>query len=164
MEIEKTMFRCDTKTYLDFIPVIDTNISYNDFFKNYLIKNQACVVKNIASNWSASKNWIENDAPNFTYLNSKYGNCEVVVYNCNEKYFNSQKTERYIFEDYLKYWQDTEKKELLYLKDWHLKNQFPSDNFYEVPTYFQSDWLNEYLCEISEDDYRFVYMGTEGTW
>lgn len=169
MEIEKTIFQCDQKSYLDFIPIID-GISYNSFFQNYLIKNQACIIKNVADNWSSSKCWVENGSPNLTYLNLKYGKCDVVVYNCHEKYYNSQKTKECTFEDYLKYWREFEeksyvnKKELLYLKDWHLRNKFASDLFYQVPEYFQSDWLNEYLCDISEDDYRFVYMGPKGTW
>ena len=33
---------------------------------------------------------------------------------------------------------------LLYLKDWHLVNEFPHYKAYETPYYFQEDWLNEF--------------------
>lgn len=52
----------------------------------------------------------------------------------------------------------------LYLKDWHLKKDMPNYDFYTVPHYFVSDWLNEYCRDKNEDDYMFVYMGPKGTW
>jgi hypothetical protein len=35
--------------------------------------------------------------------------------------------------------------------------------FYSIPIYFQSDWLNEKCLAENEDDFRFVYMGGDGT-
>lgn len=154
--------------YLREFPVVDSTFSYADFFKDYLLKNRPCKIINVCANWEARRFWLENGKPHFCYLLQKYGTCKVMIYDCHEKYFNSQRTKEYEFSEYLKYWEqcigNQYKEKLLYLKDWHLKNQFPDDSFYEVPVYFASDWLNEYLCENSMDDYRFVYMGPKGTW
>lgn len=152
------------------IPSLDTSLSYNSFFKDYLLKNLPCKIKDISQFWECGKYWVKESYPAFQYLEEKYGHSKTVVYDCKQKYFNSQKCENSLFSDFLKYWQKyiesnyNEQMPLLYLKDWHLKNQFPKDNFYEVPLYFASDWLNEYLCENNKDDYRFVYMGPKGTW
>lgn len=152
------------------IPVVDNTLLYSNIFKNYILKNRPCKIESVGSLWNCSKYWVSNGKPDFEYLSSNYGSCKTAVYNCREKFFNSQSCENSLFSDYVKYWQDyiasnyNEQKPLLYLKDWHLKNQFPEDNFYEVPLYFASDWLNEYLCENGKDDYRFVYMGPKGTW
>lgn len=151
-------------------PAVDTSLTYNQFFKNYILKNVPCKIENICASWECSKYWVEANKPNFSYLESKYGQCKAIVYDCKKKYFNSQKCENTVFCEFLKYWRGyidsnyNDDKSLLYLKDWHLKNCFPEDNFYEVPLYFASDWLNEYLCANNKDDYRFVYMGSKGTW
>lgn len=146
----------------------DSTLSYADFFKYFMLKNKPCKISNVCSNWEATRFWLQNGKPHFPYLLEKYGSCKVMVYDCHEKYFNSQRTNQCEFVEYIKYWEQCINKQheqkLLYLKDWHLKNQFPNDKFYEVPVYFSSDWLNEYLCENSMDDYRFVYMGPKGTW
>lgn len=171
MEIENVHYQVNNEEniYLDYIPTIENNISYNEFFKKYLVKNQACVIKNIANNWESYKTWCNNDEIAFNHL-SKYNDLDVMIYNCGKKHYNSQETQNYKFQDYVKYWMqlkengDNDKDmPLLYLKDWHLKN-CTDDNFYEVPIYFSSDMLNEYLCDNNEDDYRFVYMGPAGTW
>ena len=40
----------------------------------------------------------------------------------------------------------------------------PDYNFYEIPTIFASDWLNEFLVDNGRDDYKFTYMGPKNTW
>lgn len=128
------------------------------------------------------------------------GNITVPVANCDEKYYNVQKTSGTQLCDYLKYWQDYTSKSysglpclylkvcwhitewvyfhfyldiyfninllFLFLKDWHFTQDFPEENMYRVPKYFASDWLNEYYSEKTgiKDDYRFVYMGPQGSW
>lgn len=173
MEIEDILRKdagTDLFSCLTDIPVVDSTLPYNAFFKNFILKNIPCKIRDICSSWECSRYWVEDNRPAFTYLQSKYGHSKSIVYDCNKKFFNSQKCENMLFSDFLKYWQDCvrqkpgEQAALLYLKDWHLKNLFPKDNFYEVPLYFASDWLNEYLCENNKDDYKFVYMGPKGTW
>ncbi|XP_015068224.1 jmjC domain-containing protein 4 isoform X3 [Solanum pennellii] len=68
---------------------------------------------------------------------------------------------------------------LLYLKDWHFVKEYPEYIAYRTPMDFSDDWLNFYLDkfhmhndpdtysernDISCSDYRFVYMGSKGTW
>nr|XP_022918981.1 jmjC domain-containing protein 4 homolog isoform X1 [Onthophagus taurus]XP_022918982.1 jmjC domain-containing protein 4 homolog isoform X1 [Onthophagus taurus] len=144
------------------IDVVNNDYSYNNFFNRYLINNNPVVIKNI-SNWDCIKDWINEDGINFSYLEEKYGDSPVMIYNCKIPHYNSQKTECTTLRDYLNSWAKA-KDDLLYLKDWHLKNQKPDDNFYRVPIYFASDWLNEYFCECLKDDYRFVYIGPKNTW
>ena len=39
-------------------------------------------------------------------------------------------------------------------------------NYYFLPIYFSSDWLNEFsdFRTDTQDDFRFVYIGPQGTW
>lgn len=178
MEIEITPFFNQAKKYKqsdnleiqEFCEIDKRYWTYDEFFKTFIYRNVPCKIKDICSHWESTKFWVNNCRPDFTYLNSKYSSCNVNVYNCNEKYFNSQRVDVYKFEKYLEYWMNyinknyTKEMPVLYLKDWHLKNELQNDNFYEVPEYFASDWLNEYLCTKNMDDYRFVYMGPKGTW
>lgn len=173
IEVEEALRKssyCTASVNLTDFPSVNNSLPYKQFFKSYILRNAPCKIENICASWKCCKFWVEQNKPNFKYLESKYGQCTTTVYDCKEKYFNSQQCENVIFSDYLKYWQGyidsnyDEHKPQLYLKDWHLKNIYPDDNFYEVPLYFASDWLNEYLCANGKDDYRFVYMGPKGTW
>lgn len=158
---------CQGNSYLREIHILDAHtLSYHDFFTKYMIKNQVCLIKNITTHWSSAKDWVSKDSkPNFDYLKRNYSDIDVSVYNCNEKYYNSQKTTCFKFSDYVEYWKNfNSSSDVLYLKDWHLQNVCPCDNFYEVPSFFASDWLNEYLTECKLDDYRFVYMGPGSSW
>ncbi|CAH0557537.1 unnamed protein product [Brassicogethes aeneus] len=149
------------------LPTLEAKTTcYNYFFQNFMNINKPCIIRNITDGWESSKNWVKDGKPDFEYLTNKYGDCSVTVYKCNEKYFNSQKTFPSSFSDYIKYWKEfnRETQTLNYLKDWHLKLQHPEDNFYNVPVFFASDWLNEFLVDSQEDDYRFVYMGPQNTW
>lgn len=50
--------------------------------------------------------------------------------------------------------------DVLYLKDWHMFQEIPgSEDVYKVPSYFKSDYLNEYCLANKLTDYRFVYFG-----
>ncbi|XP_063922831.1 2-oxoglutarate and iron-dependent oxygenase JMJD4 [Zophobas morio] len=165
MEFEVESCDLSTKDYkFSSVPVLSKELSYDDFFRTYMQPNLPCVIENVTTDWQAHFKWLNNNnKPNLDYLRSQYGSCDVTVYNCNEKYFNSQKTEACKLSHFFDLWgQDSSK--FKYLKDWHLKNTFKNDDFYQVPVYFASDWLNEFLTENNEDDYRFVYMGQAGTW
>ncbi|KAI4464775.1 arginine demethylase and lysyl-hydroxylase jmjd [Holotrichia oblita] len=144
--------------------VIDSNTcDYNIFFQKYMKLNSPCIIKNVGLEWESSQRWVVGNKPHFSYLLEKYGNSHVTIYDCNKRHYNSQETRTSLLQNYINNWNDMKEK-LYYVKDWHLQNEFPEDKFYEVPVYFSSDWLNEFLCENKEDDYRFVYMGPVGTW
>lgn len=116
----------------------------------------------------------QGDLINFDYLKSRIGNFDVPVADCNATYFNSHAKLELKFHDYLDRWPrgnaiEVETncnvaKDNLYLKDWHLAAQLSTYEFYQVPKYFASDWLNEHLIQEKRDDYRFVYMGPKNSW
>lgn len=144
----------------------DNSLLYNEFFHNYLLPNVPCIIKSVTNEWKSTKNWVEDDKPNYNYMRKQYGSCNVTVYKCFEKYFNSQQTQKTVLTDYINYLEAYEQNssEVLYLKDWHLADQFPDDEFYQIPIYFASDWLNEYYTECLTDDYRFVYVGPKDSF
>ncbi|KAJ6222421.1 hypothetical protein RDWZM_000966 [Blomia tropicalis] len=70
------------------------------------------------------------------------------------------------FSSYINYWKkfsNNEVKEILYLKDWHFFQDTGDDFVYEVPEYFESDYLNEYCLSNRVTDYRFVYLGPQSS-
>lgn len=174
MEIDVRLEKChlnpNGNVETEFATINTETTSYANFFSDVLVKNQACLIKNVSTNWDCSRLWVEGNKPHFSYLDHTYGCSEVTIYDCNSKYYNSQKTHQSTLSEFLIYWKSycnesyPKHKPVYYLKDWHLKNNYPCDGFYEVPLYFTSDWLNEYLIAKGMDDYRFVYMGPKGTW
>ncbi|ERL89143.1 2-oxoglutarate and iron-dependent oxygenase JMJD4 homolog [Dendroctonus ponderosae] len=146
------------------VPVLQQeNLSYQDFFEQFMVKNLPCIIKNVARDWQATNKWVNEDQPQWQHLNTKYGHTKVIIYNCSQKYFNSQKCRESTLDEYLALIRNPTE-DIYYLKDWHLKLQCKTDNFYQVPVYFASDWLNEYFTECTDDDYRFVYMGQKSSW
>jgi uncharacterized protein (DUF2141 family) len=63
------------------------------FFGSYMRPNLPCVIKDVTSTWEASSKWLNDHTINLEYLKRKYGSCDVTIYNCNDRYFNSQRTE-----------------------------------------------------------------------
>lgn len=166
VERDKTLIECID--YLD-----PSSITYDEFFARYLIGNRPCIFKSgITENWSCKRQWNLDGAPDFDVLEILFGDCVVPVADCNKKYYNSQSKDDMKMRDYLAYWTEFAKDPysksmpLLYLKDWHCPRLFPNAPMYTVPEFFASDWLNEYYMANPDlnDDYRFVYMGPQGTW
>lgn len=167
------------------------DLTYNDFYWRYMHANWPVIITDVSNSWEC-RNWaldkdnenanISTDTDigsngsssqiNFDYLRSRIGNLDVPVADCNATYFNSHAKLELKFHDYLERWQRSTAeepncnvaKENLYLKDWHLAAQLPAYEFYQVPKYFASDWLNEQLIHEQRDDYRFVYMGPKNSW
>lgn len=154
---------------IEAIPLLNkTQLSYDDFFQNFMLQNKPCIIKNITEDWNSTKCWVTNNCINFDHLRTQYSNFNVSIYNCLEKEFNSQKCYNSTLSNYLDYFQGIDDNaesynRLDYLKNWHLKLN-TNDDFYEVPFYFASDWLNEYCVNCLNDDYRFVYIGPKNTW
>lgn len=155
------------------------HLSYSKFYWQYLNANWPVILTNVSNEWECRKNWMistENNMQiNFEYLKTKIQNCQVPVADCDTQYFNSHSKKEMQFFDFLDYWKqkslheaaentNNNKQQNLYLKDWHLRAQKPDYDFYKVPKYFASDWLNEQLLSKKKDDYCFVYMGPKGTW
>ncbi|GAB6028314.1 JmjC domain-containing protein 4 [Chamberlinius hualienensis] len=145
------------------------------FYVDFMQRNVPCIVtKEMTAKWKSVREWIKEDgSPDFHYLTTHFGMTDVPVADCDDRYYNSQKKCTMKFKDYISYWKqlilddyDFKIHGNLYLKDWHFTKDFPNYNAYEVPSLFQSDWLNEFwsLRNDSDDDYRFVYMGPKGSW
>lgn len=47
-------------------------VTYADFFEEYLRKNKPCVLKSVANNWGSSKYWVTDNKPNFEYFLKTY--------------------------------------------------------------------------------------------
>lgn len=153
-------------------------LSYNEFFETFMLKNVPVVITGVADQWECM-DWVSNEnnnissSINFEFLAKKIDpEMKVPIAHCGNVYFNSHEKSELKFGDFLSYWKrscqqstaNDDSTELLYLKDWHLRREKPDYKFYQTPIYFTSDWLNEYCDAEKGDDYRFVYMGPKGTW
>lgn len=140
-------------------------LTYNQFFHEFMFKNVPIIIKNVDLLTPASKEWFPENKFNIDIFEDVLkDNIDVPVYNNSKQYFNSHEKTTMKFKDFAEYYRSDDKKDLLYLKDFHLKQQLSELDFYNVPIYFASDWLNECLIDKSSDDYRFVYIGVKGTW
>jgi hypothetical protein len=67
----------------------------------------------------------------------------------------------------MRMWTNSKPEPHLYLKDWHLVKHLQDRGFvqplYEVPDYFQRDFLNEFLARVTGGDYKFLYWGPAGS-
>ncbi|XP_046385564.1 2-oxoglutarate and iron-dependent oxygenase JMJD4 isoform X2 [Ischnura elegans] len=152
---------------------VTDEITYTEFFEKYMAKNIPCIFsEDTTKSWLSRKSWVKDQIPDFEYLRENFGQTIAPVANCNENYFGSQKKTDMLICDFLSYWEKFISNNypadmpVLYLKDWHLKQNYPGSSYYEVPPYFASDWLNEFWTQRGDvcDDYRFVYMGPKGSW
>ncbi|XP_070570490.1 2-oxoglutarate and iron-dependent oxygenase JMJD4-like [Ptychodera flava] len=153
---------------------ISTEISYDEFFMDYMLANKPCMFRSfVTANWKSRAEWVADDGmPNFDFLEEKFGDATVPVADCESKQYDAQTKQDMTLRDYLLYLRtlissqyDTNMK-CLYLKDWHFNRTFTDYKAYTTPVYFTSDWLNEFWDNRSDqsDDYRFVYMGPKGSW
>jgi hypothetical protein len=123
-EITKSCDSCSKNRFNpSCVPVVNKEISYDDFFGSYMRPNLPCVIKDVTSTWEASSKWLNDHTVNLEYLKRNYGSCDVTIYNCNDRYFNSQRTESCKFASFLDGW-GCERSNSQYLKDWHLEEYF----------------------------------------
>ncbi|XP_042501675.1 2-oxoglutarate and iron-dependent oxygenase JMJD4 [Macadamia integrifolia] len=165
-------------------------LSYSDFVKRYMEKNKPVVLTGLMDEWRACSDWvIGGGEPNLHYFSSHFGNSRVQVADCGRREFTDQKRVEMSVSDFISNWLELSGKKctyasgngqtLLYLKDWHFVKEHPDYAPYTTPLFFRDDWLNIYLDshhmhrdpdtyhetnDINCSDYRFVYMGTKGTW
>ncbi len=152
------------------------DLSYELFHRKYMNQNTPIVIESIPQKWKSMQTWMKstngekNSTLDFNYLKQRIPDHQVPIADCTKKHLNSHEKFEMNFHDFLDYWETQMTTEpncdskLWYLKDWHLKKLQPSYDFYGIPQYFGSDWLNEYLNDSEQDDYKFVYMGPKGTW
>jgi hypothetical protein len=93
--------------------------------------------------------------PNYEYLRQNYGNLSVSVTVTEQ----STATEM-PFSDFLN---GMEAGKQGYARDIHIMKHFPRSDIYSCPSLFRDDWLNFKLDAQGNDDYKFVYIGGDGT-
>ena len=125
--------------------------------------------------WPAFRLWTDDSDKNninWDYLVDVYGSQTVPVTNCRVPSTDSCTDEialSEVIEGWLRPERDTVNKNhpLLYVKDWHLARWVsrnpPIQRFYTTPPLFADDWLNYHYCTFTYDDFRFVYVGIQGT-
>lgn len=168
IEIENCEIITEINYDLDKIERVSANeLSYDRFFNEFMIKNLPVIIKDIKITTPTSDSWFRDGKFDITALETILGDYEVPVSNCSSKYsfYDAHEKKKMKFSDYVKYWTyERNNENLLYLKDFHLKKEFPDINFYQMPEYFASDWINEYAVDMEKDDYKFIYIGPEGSW
>ncbi|KAM7535841.1 hypothetical protein Aperf_G00000091761 [Anoplocephala perfoliata] len=152
------------------IPYLDRRCSYADFYTKFLYQNFPCLFTDDHTNsWPARSKWNKGDSINIDAILKPFLGQELCVANCEEFEFGTHPTLTMSTESYLSYWKSFSKcddMKLLYLKDWHYFRGRSFNEFYKLPAFFSSDWLNEFSDFRTDcnDDFRFVYIGPKGTW
>ena len=118
-------------------PIVDKPISYEEFYRDFLLPNLPCLIKgqDLMKSWKSRLDWrSDEDQPDLgTLANIVPGDLDVPVSNCDKKYFNSQDCCEQKFRDYLEYWAgigqgqrpEDHPQGSMYLKDWHFHRDCP---------------------------------------
>ena len=139
------------------IPVIDGNISYQQFLNEYLRPLKPCIISGLTEGWAAAKEWTVTDVatgilvPNFSILKQLFGDFDGCVTFCGEEDANGDAVQRDMpisqFIDDIQLtvhgglFNSTRK---TYLKDFHFMRVNPSiKQPYSVPIFFQGSIYNE---------------------
>jgi len=128
--------------------------------------------EDLTESWPAFHLWGTAGGINWDYLANTYGAQTVSVTNCRAPPTDPC-TEDASLGEVIRGWLSAERdaaqkdQRLLYVKDWHLA-RWVSRNpairpFYTTPHLFADDWLNYHYCTFTDDDFRFVYLGIQGT-
>ena len=156
---------------------LDQSPTYNEFLSNHLINNTPVLIgKGLVESWPAFRLWKGTDDRydiDWDYLVNTYGTQIVPVTNCHTQ-STDPCTESTTLSEVIKGWLSIEHDvthqdlPLLYVKDWHLarwvSNNPAMQPFYTTPHLFADDWLNYHYCTFTDDDFRFVYLGIQGTF
>ena len=148
--------------------------SYETFIRECFLPNRPALFTakcGLTTQWSCVTDWLNGDrtAPDFDRLTALYGHMTVPVTKSSPtttEYAADENKSTMSFAEFVNLWRNDETTADYYCKDWHLQKILGDDGstpFYAVPIYFQSDWLNESCLADGKDDFRFVYMGGNGT-
>lgn len=164
-------------------------VTYAEFLEKYLIPNRPLLIgAGLVQDWTAFSLWVNdgkvrkpvdkafripnNQAQdgacvNWDYLSTTYGSLIVNATDCTHG-LDEPRTSEMSFQAVIDKWHRDDPAPLLYVKDWHLarwvSGQPTLPSFYVTPSLFADDWLNYHYCTFTNDDFRFVYIGVEGTF
>ena len=158
------------------IDKLDRSPTYVDFLNNHLIKNRPALIgQDLTKSWPAFHLWRNpggTGSINWDYLANAYGAQTVSVTDCRAPPTDSCPEDTRLGE-VIRGWLGAEhdsakeNQPLLYIRDWHLAlwvSRNPAiQPFYTTPYLFADDWLNYHYCTFTDDDFRFVYLGIQGT-
>ncbi|KAJ1966433.1 High affinity Ca2+/Mn2+ P-type ATPase-like protein [Dipsacomyces acuminosporus] len=143
------------------------SISVDEFVQRFLVPNSPLVLgAQYTSSWPARKEWVGADGkPNFPRLLELYGDEQVQVAECDVVHFSDQRRTEMPFSEFIRHWRDSPERRL-YCKDWHFTRSRKPYHAYTPIPHLSDDWINMYYDDNKEldDDYRFCYMGGDGTW
>jgi hypothetical protein len=151
----------------------DESPTYETFIRECFLKNRPALFTakcGLMNQWSCITEWLNEDRtkPDFDRLINLYSSMTVPVTKCTlntTEYGSDENKLTMRFDEFVNLWRNNDTTGQYYCKDWHLQKQCDETKplFYSIPIYFQSDWLNEKCLAENEDDFRFVYMGGDGT-
>ena len=129
------------------------------------------VITGITEKWPCKYLWTKKNGDgtsDFRNVAKMFPNAVVPVAYCKTQQYNDQFRTTMKISEFVKLCESNDSL-LLYLKDWHLVQQYPEEMIYELPIFFSEDWINEYWDHMSDigdtqDDYRFVYIGVKGSF
>ncbi|KAJ2315924.1 hypothetical protein IWW51_001125 [Coemansia sp. RSA 2702] len=143
------------------------DVSIDDFVREFLEPNLPVVLgSGFTESWKARAEWVVDGRPNFALLTRLYGDCTVQVAECDTAFFTDQKRVSMKFSEFVEQWQ-TNPQARLYCKDWHFTKSNPEYSAYTRLPHLSDDWIDLYYdlgIPEQNDDYRFCYMGGDGTW
>ncbi|KAI9599447.1 hypothetical protein BDF19DRAFT_419007 [Syncephalis fuscata] len=156
------------------------------FVHEYLRTNRPVIIgPALTRHWPVFSRWLTHTSePRIDWLRTRFGQTPVTVTLCKAVAAVQQatnldettdSTKQMTFKQFLTYWQTPNTDDInttlacrrrFYLKDWHFQRTFPHEPLYSPSPLFQDDWLNRFWDQRVDidDDYRFVYMGGDGTW
>ncbi|KAF6031718.1 hypothetical protein EB796_010012 [Bugula neritina] len=156
------------------IKVFGNSPSPEEIRDNYIAKNlpfiltgDACLSTNSIP-WKVFDEWLvcsENGQVSqldVEHIIRHYGEDVVPVADCSKQEYGAHPKTEMKFTEFLSRMGGGDC--CLYLKDYHFVRMHEDVKLYETPAYFTSDWLNEYCVDKGKDDYRFVYLGSTGSW
>ncbi|KAJ2743198.1 hypothetical protein GGI20_003925 [Coemansia sp. BCRC 34301] len=113
--------------------------------------------------WAARSDWVTpSGTPDFACLAALFPTDLVEVADCDTTYFSDHQRTAMLLPEFIDKWQNGGQR--LYCKDWHFTRS-PSQYQAFVPLpHLSNDWLNAYYEEVKDDDYKFAYLGGQGTW
>ncbi|KAJ2237046.1 hypothetical protein H4R99_007190 [Coemansia sp. RSA 1722] len=142
-------------------------LSVSEFVRDFLEPNVPVVLDaQHTASWPARNDWVTKDgSPNYAQLLELYADAEVQVAECDKVYFSDQQRTTMRFADFVDKWRYAPQSHM-YCKDWHFMRSNPNYQAYQPLAYLSNDWINMYYDSRPElnDDYRFCYMGGNGTW
>lgn len=131
-----------------------SNLSYDDFVREYACPGKPVIITDATKNWAALKKW----TPDF--FRSHYGSIEWKVHDCETNLSRSMP-----IADYIDYLSAAKRDRLLYLSQWSIFSHPELYDDYNAPFYFRN-WLERLPRKIQRKfgiTYSTIYIGPKGT-